>query len=58
MGEGLLRTRISNLNENCLLTEYQYGFRSLHSTVTALLDITNKWYLNIDKGGTLYGGIP
>ena len=33
-----------------ILTKYQSGFHSIHSTVAALLDTTNEWYLNIDKG--------
>ena len=33
-----------------MLTNSQHGFRPFQSIVTALLDITNKWYQNIDIG--------
>jgi hypothetical protein len=33
-----------------LLSIYHHGFRPLHSTVSALLDITNRWYQNMDIG--------
>ena len=33
-----------------LLSTSQHGFRPLHSTCTALLDITNRWYQNMDIG--------
>ena len=39
-----------NLNSNEIVNKFQSGFRPLHSTVTALLDATNNWYLNIDDG--------
>ena len=37
-------------NVNDLLTSCQSGFRSLHSTLTALLETSNNWYVNVDKG--------
>ena len=38
------------LTENKLLCCYQSGFRTLHSTVTALIEATDSWTLNIDRG--------
>ena len=38
------------LNVNNLLSHCQYGFRSLHSTLTALVDAANSWSVNIDNG--------
>ena len=38
------------LNENGLLTSGQFGFRLLHSTLTALLETNDNWCVNIDKG--------
>ena len=32
------------------MTVSQHGFRPMHSTLTALLEATNNWYLNIDDG--------
>ena len=36
------------LSDNSLFTEHQFGFRKMHSTVSALLDSTNSWYVNMD----------
>ena len=38
------------LNENKLLSPHQSGFRCLHSTVTALLEATDSWAYDIDRG--------
>lgn len=39
-----------HLQLNNLLSNYQSGFRSLHSTVTCLLDATMEWFTNMDNG--------
>ena len=44
------------LQDNRLLNTYQSGFRSMHSTLTALLETTNNWSINIDNG--LLNGVP
>ena len=38
------------LTEYKLLCCYQSGFRTLHSTVTALIEATDSWSLNVDRG--------
>ena len=38
------------IDDNKLLLGCQSGFRSLHSTLTALLEATNAWSVNIDNG--------
>ena len=40
----------SYLSKNNILSKYQSGFRSFHSTVTALLEATDNWAFNIDRG--------
>ena len=40
-----------HLTKYNLLSKYQSGFRSfIHSTVAALLEATDSWALNIDRG--------
>ena len=36
--------------KNYMLTNSQHGFRPNHSTVTAMLEIANKWFHNMDIG--------
>ena len=38
------------LSTNNLLIKHHSGFCSLHSTATALLEATNEWYFNVDRG--------
>ncbi len=38
------------LNNNNLIAASQSGFRPLHSTLTALMEATDKWSINIDNG--------
>ena len=38
------------LNENNIISKQQSGFRKLYSTETSLLQTTDKWLMNIDKG--------
>jgi hypothetical protein len=38
------------LETNHILVDQQAGFRKKHSTQTSLLNITNQWLMNMDKG--------
>ena len=38
------------LRDEDIISTHQSGFRSLHSTVTALLEATDNWAFNIDHG--------
>ena len=38
------------LTNEDIISNHQSGFRSLHSTVTALLEATDNWAFNIDRG--------
>ena len=59
--EKLVHVQLYNyLNDNDLLANCQSGFRSLHSTLTALLEATENWSLNIDNGpinGVIFIGL-
>ena len=35
---------------NNLLSDRQFGFRQFHSTASTLLDSTNEWFINMDRG--------
>ena len=55
LGKGGIEKIIFNQLYNYLtecnpLADSQHGFRPMHSTLTALLEATNDWYLNIDNG--------
>ena len=38
------------LSEHNIISKSQSGFRSIHSTVTALLEATDTWAFDIDRG--------
>ena len=38
------------LSNEDIISTHQSGFRSLHSTVTALLEATDNWAFNINRG--------
>ena len=41
---------ITILRRIIFISKHQSGFRTVHSTVTALLEATDSWALNIDRG--------
>lgn len=40
----------SQLTENCMLSKFQSGFRSGHSTVMVLIQMCHEWLENMDNG--------
>ena len=45
-----MTNRIIFLSNEDIISTHQSGFRSLHSTVTALLEATDNWAFDIDRG--------
>ena len=43
----------SYLNDNSLLSKYQVGFRPKNSSLTALIQMCDEWYTNMDKGNLI-----
>ena len=41
--------RIDFLQSNKKLTQNQFAFRKLHSTIPSLIGVSDHWYSNIDK---------
>ena len=39
-----------HLSQNLLLSKYQSGFRPKHSTMSALIQMCDKWLENMDNG--------
>ena len=49
--ERIIHDQVNTLQvDNGLLSNSQSGFRHRHSTTTALLEATNEWAYNIDRG--------
>ena len=45
-----MTNRIIFLSNEDIISTHQSGFRSLHLTVTALLEATDNWAFKIDRG--------
>ena len=45
-----MTNRITFLSNEDIISTHQSGFRSLHLTVTALLEATDNWAFKIDRG--------
>ena len=48
--ERIVYDQLYFLSSEEIISTYQSGFRSSHSTVTALLEATDNWAFNIDRG--------
>ena len=48
--EKLLYEQYDYFVSNNLLSDRQFGFRQFHSTASILLDSTNEWFINMDRG--------
>ena len=52
--ESILRDKIINhMDKNNMFVKHQHGFRSGHSCVTQLLEVTDDWFEILDRGGNI-----